>query len=120
MGITQNQLKLLVYSILDALSDSNQAARAGILVPEGVLFDGNKVYTSLRTQLVEKHSLESVISLPSGLFGKNIGVKSNILIVKKILINKKSIFGILMYRTMVFLLMLKDKKFKVKMILILF
>lgn len=71
-----------VLHCLDALSN-NTNARAGILVPEGILFDSSKVYTSLRTQLIEKHSLESVISLPSGVFGKNTGVKSNILIVKK-------------------------------------
>ncbi len=70
-----------VLHCLDSLSDSENA-RAGILVPEGILFNGNKAYTSLRHDLIEKHSVEKIVSLPRGIF-PDANVKSNLLIVKK-------------------------------------
>lgn len=71
-----------VLHCLDALNSQNENARAAILVPEGILFNGNKAYTQLRSDLIEKHSLENVISLPKGAFA-DASIKSNILIVKK-------------------------------------
>lgn len=71
-----------VLHCLDALNNQNENARAGIVVPEGILFNGNKAYTQLRRDLVEKYSLENVVSLPKGTF-VDAGVKSSILIVKK-------------------------------------
>jgi len=71
-----------VLHCLDALNSQNENARAGILVPEGILFNGNKAYTQLRMDLVEKYSLENVISLPKGAFS-DASIKSNILIVKR-------------------------------------
>ncbi|WP_341758607.1 N-6 DNA methylase [Candidatus Tisiphia endosymbiont of Ditula angustiorana] len=70
-----------ILHCLDALNSQNENARAGIIVPEGILFNGNKAYTQLRRDLVEKHSLENVISLPKGAFA-DASIKSNILIVK--------------------------------------
>lgn len=71
-----------VLHCLDSLNDSPNA-RAGIIVPEGILFDNSKAYTQLRQELVEKYDLQEVISLHNKTFGKNTGAKSNILIVKK-------------------------------------
>ena len=70
-----------VLHCLDALSDSPNA-RAGIIVPEGIVFNGSKGYTQLRKDLTEKYDLECVVSLPQGVF-TDTGVKSNILIVKR-------------------------------------
>lgn len=78
-----------VLHCLDALSN-HENARAGILVPEGILFNSTKAYTSLREQLTEQYTLENIISLPGGVFGKNTGVKSNILIIKKHPTKKKN------------------------------
>ncbi|ETN99009.1 restriction-modification protein, partial [Reticulomyxa filosa] len=57
-----------VLHCLDALNNQNENARAGIIVPEGILFNGNKAYTQLRRDLVEKYSLENVVSLPKRTF----------------------------------------------------
>ena len=71
-----------VLHCLDALNPQNPEARAGIIFPEGILFNGNKAYTELRRDLIEKYSLENVISLPKGIFC-DASIKSNILIVRK-------------------------------------
>ncbi len=72
-----------VAHCLDALSDSPHA-RAGIIVPEGVLFKNSpKAYQKLREEILEKHNLELVVSLPTNTFAPNTGVKSSILVVKK-------------------------------------
>lgn len=60
------------------------------------MFDSSKEYIRLRKQIVEKHELEIVISLQSGLFSKTTGVKSSILLIKKQTNKQKNIFGILM------------------------
>ena len=70
-----------VVHCLDALNNSENA-RAGIIIPEGILFKNNKLYSSLRRNLVEKYDIEKIISLPSGVFADT-GVKSDILIIKK-------------------------------------
>ncbi len=56
--------------------------RAGIIVPEGVIFQSQTAYTQLRKMLVEKH-LVAVISLPAGVFNPYSGVKTSILILDK-------------------------------------
>jgi len=56
--------------------------RAGIIVPEGIIFQSNKAYTSLRKKLVED-GLVAVVSLPSGVFQPYSGVKTSILLFDK-------------------------------------
>lgn len=56
--------------------------RAGIVVPEGIIFQSGKAYKQLRKALVEKY-LIGVISLPSGVFNPYSGVKTSILIIDK-------------------------------------
>src|SRR5487761_695256 len=56
--------------------------RAGIIVPEGVIFQSQTAYTQLRKMLVEKY-LVAVISLPAGVFNPYSGVKTSILILDK-------------------------------------
>ena len=58
--------------------------RAGIIVPEGIIFQSQRAYTALRKTLVEE-SLVGVISLPSGVFQPYTGVKTSILILDKVL-----------------------------------
>lgn len=57
--------------------------RAGIIVPEGVIFQTGKAYKALRKMLVENY-LAAVISLPSGVFQPYSGVKTSILIFDKL------------------------------------
>lgn len=56
--------------------------RAGIIVPEGIIFQSQTAYKQLRKMLVENY-LVAVISLPSGVFNPYSGVKTSILILDK-------------------------------------
>jgi len=63
--------------------------RAGIIVPEGIIFQSQGAYTALRKMLVE-NSLVAVISLPAGVFQPYSGVKTSILILDKSLAKQAS------------------------------
>jgi len=66
--------------------------RAGIIIPEGIIFQTGKAYKELRKQLIEK-GLVGVISLPAGVFNPYSGVKTSILILdKKLSKERDSIF----------------------------
>jgi len=56
--------------------------RAAIIVPEGVIFQSQNAYKTLRKMLVE-NSLVAVVSLPAGCFNPYSGVKTSILILDK-------------------------------------
>lgn len=56
--------------------------KAGIIVPDGVVFKGDKAFTSVRKELIE-NSLWAVISLPGGIFQPYAGVSTNILLLDK-------------------------------------
>jgi len=56
--------------------------RAGIIVPEGIVFQNQNACKQLRKRLVED-SLVAVISLPAGVFNPYSGVKTSILILDK-------------------------------------
>jgi type I restriction enzyme M protein len=53
--------------------------RAGIIVPEGIIFQSGVSYKQLRKNLVED-GLFAVVSLPSGVFNPYAGVKTSILL----------------------------------------
>ena len=65
----------------------NEHGRAGIIVPEGIIFQSQNAYKQLRRLLVEE-SLVAVISLPGGVFNPYSGVKTSVLILDKILAPK--------------------------------
>lgn len=56
--------------------------RAAIVVPEGIIFQSQSAYVSLRKMLVDNH-LAAVISLPAGVFNPYSGVKTSILILDR-------------------------------------
>jgi type I restriction enzyme M protein len=56
--------------------------RAGIIVPEGIIFQNQTAYKDLRKMLVE-NVLLAVVSLPAGCFNPYSGVKTSILILDK-------------------------------------
>ncbi len=58
--------------------------RAGIIVPEGIIFQSQTAYKALRKMLVDT-ALVAVISLPAGVFQPYSGVKTSILILDKTL-----------------------------------
>lgn len=57
--------------------------RAAVIVPDGVLFGSSKAHKELRQLLVEKHKLDAVIKLPSGVFRPYAGVSTAILVFTK-------------------------------------
>ena len=65
----------------------NPTGRAGIIVPEGIIFQSQKAHTQLRKMLVEDH-LVAVVSLPGGVFKPYSGVKTSILILDRALARK--------------------------------
>ena len=60
-----------------------KGGRCACVVPDGVLFGASKAHKSLRKELVEKHFLQAVISLPSGVFKPYAGVSTAILVFTK-------------------------------------
>ena len=60
------------------------AGRAGIIVPEGIIFQSQNAHKQLRKMLVENY-LVAVVSLPAGVFNPYSGVKTSILILDKAL-----------------------------------
>ncbi len=59
-----------------------QTGRAGIIVPEGIIFQIQTAYKELRKMLVA-NALVAVVSLPAGVFNPYSGVKTSILILDK-------------------------------------
>jgi type I restriction enzyme M protein len=57
--------------------------RAAVVVPDGVLFGSSNAHQELRKLLVEKHKLEGVLKLPSGVFRPYAGVSTAILFFTK-------------------------------------
>ena len=63
------------------------SGRAGIIVPEGIIFQSQNAHKQLRKMLVEEY-LVAVVSLPAGVFNPYSGVKTSILILDKSLAKK--------------------------------
>lgn len=66
--------------------------RAGIIVPEGIIFQSQTAYVQLRKMLVEEY-LVAVVSLPAGVFNPYSGVKTSILILDKTLARQAQTIG---------------------------
>ena len=62
----------------------NAGGRAGIIVPEGIIFQSQNAHKQLRKKLVEE-CLVAVVSLPGGVFNPYSGVKTSILLLDKAL-----------------------------------
>ena len=60
----------------------NPKGRAGVIVPEGVIFQSGTAYKDLRKMLVDNF-LYAVVSLPAGVFNPYSGVKTSILLMDK-------------------------------------
>ncbi len=66
--------------------------RAGIIVPEGIIFQSQTAYKQLREMLVKEY-LVAVVSLPAGMFNPYSGVKTSILILDKSLAKQSDTIG---------------------------
>ena len=76
---------LFVDYMLEHLTNNG---KAGIIVPEGIIFQSGNAYKQLRKLLVEENYLVGVISLPAGVFNPYSGVKTSILWIDKALAKK--------------------------------
>lgn len=76
---------LFVYYIAEHL---NLNGRAGIIVPEGIIFQSANAYKALRKMLVENDFLWAVVSLPAGVFQPYSGVKTSILLLDRAIAKK--------------------------------
>ena len=84
-GVNSTKAEVLFIDYINEHLKPN--GRAGIIVPEGVIFQTGIAYKQLRKKLIET-SLVGVISLPAGVFQPYSGVKTSVLILDKNL-NKK-------------------------------
>lgn len=57
--------------------------RAGVIVPDGVLFGSSNAHKELRRALLDENELKGVVSLPSGVFRPYAGVSTAVLVFTK-------------------------------------
>ena len=61
----------------------NPSGRAGVIIPEGIIFQSSNAYKALRQMLVAENYLWAVVSVPAGVFNPYSGVKTSILLIDK-------------------------------------
>ncbi len=86
-GVQSNRSEVLFVDYIAEHLNIN--GRAGVIVPEGIIFQSGTAYKSLRKMLVENY-LWAVVSLPAGIFQPYSGVKTSILLMDKTLAKKTS------------------------------
>lgn len=80
-GINTRATELLFLKwFLDHLAPGG---RAGVIVPNGVLFGSTKAATKIRENMLTNFDLQAVVSLPSGVFKPYSGVGTAVLIFEK-------------------------------------
>ena len=57
-----------------------KGGRCACIVPDGVLFGSSSAHKAIRKEIVEKHFLQAVISMPSGAFKPYAGVSTAVLV----------------------------------------
>jgi type I restriction enzyme M protein len=57
--------------------------RCAVIVPDGVLFGSSNAHKQIRQEIIEKHKLDAVISMPSGVFKPYAGVSTAVLFFTK-------------------------------------
>ena len=60
-----------------------KGGQCACIVPDGVLFGSSKAHQAIRRELVERHQLRAVISMPSGVFKPYAGVSTAVLVFTK-------------------------------------
>lgn len=77
---TENANPVFLKHVIDALADDG---RAGVVVPEGVLFDESAQFAKVRRMLLEECDLQAVISLHEFTFRPYTGQPTSLLIFTK-------------------------------------
>lgn len=79
--VKSKKTELLFLALI--LKGLKTGGRAAVVVPEGVLFSSSKAHQQIRTEIIDHHKLQAVISMPSGVFKPYAGVSTAILIFTK-------------------------------------
>lgn len=85
-GVKANRSEVLFVDYI--MEHLNSTGRAGVIVPEGIVFQSANAYKELRKKLVDENYLYTVVSLPSGIFQPYSGVKTSILFMDRQLAKK--------------------------------
>lgn len=85
-GVKANRSEVLFVDYI--MEHINSTGRAGVIVPEGIVFQSANAYKELRKKLADEKYLYAVVSLPSGVFNPYSGVKTSILFMDKQLAKK--------------------------------
>ncbi|RDX33477.1 SAM-dependent DNA methyltransferase [Arcobacter sp. HD9-500m-PIT-SAG02] len=80
-SISSTKTELLFLDLIERVLDIG--GRAGVIIPDGVLFGSSKAHKALRKNLLEKNELKAVVSLPSGVFKPYAGVSTAVLVFVK-------------------------------------
>ncbi|MEQ1622292.1 MAG: class I SAM-dependent DNA methyltransferase [Methylococcales bacterium] len=80
-ALTNKSELLFLWLMLDLLDVGGSCA---VIIPEGVLFGNTDAHKRLRRELLAEHVVEGVISLPGGVFQPYTGVKTSILLFRKV------------------------------------
>lgn len=57
--------------------------RCAVIVPDGVMFGSSTAHKQIRQEIIEKHKLDAVIKMPSGVFKPYAGVSTAVLLFTK-------------------------------------
>lgn len=82
LKITKTKKTELLFLAL-FLRTLKKGGRCASIVPDGVLFGSSNAHKSIRKEIVEKHHLHGIISMPSGVFKPYAGVSTAIMIFTK-------------------------------------
>lgn len=85
-GVKANRSEVLFVDYI--MEHLNSTGKAGVIVPEGIVFQSANAYKELRKKLIDEKYLYAVVSLPSGVFNPYSGVKTSILFMDKQLAQK--------------------------------
>ena len=80
-GASTRKTELLFLRLI--LRILQPGGRAAVIVPDGVLFGSTKAHRAIREELVERHQLDAVVSMPSGVFRPYAGVSTAVLVFTK-------------------------------------
>ena len=80
-SISSTKTELLFVDLITRVLDIG--GRAGVIIPDGVLFGSSNAHKTLRKNLLENNELKAVISMPSGVFKPYAGVSTAVLVFVK-------------------------------------
>lgn len=79
--VDSKKTELLFLALI--LKGLKLGGRAAVIVPDGVLFGSSKAHLQIRKEIIDRHKLEAVVSMPSGVFKPYAGVSTAVLIFTK-------------------------------------